>query len=112
MQTGSLINHLMDTSGPLAPEVGMGATLVYWTDRHPATVIEVSRTGHRIVVQEDTSTRTDSYGMSDAQSYEFTPNPHGTKHVATRRKDGSYRISGDGTRVLLGSRSRYHDYSF
>lgn len=112
MRTGSLVNMLMDGATTVEPEVGMGATLVYWTDRAPATVVEVSKTGHKIVVQEDTATRTDSNGMSDAQSYSYERNESGRLHEATRRKDGSYRLKGGTTRVLLGNRSKYHDYSF
>mgnify|MGYP001576962564 CR=1 FL=1 len=36
-QTGSLINHLMSGSKGAEPEVGMGATILGWSDRHPAT---------------------------------------------------------------------------
>lgn len=110
--TGSLINMLADSSVPTVPEVGQGATLIYWTDRTPATVVAIERNGRLIVVQEDTATRTDSNGMSDAQSYEYERNPNGRTHEATLRKDGSYRLKGGQTRVALGARSKYHDFSF
>lgn len=113
MRAGSLQNLIADRStDAVEVAVGVGATIVSWTDRHPATVIEVSKSGHRIVVQHDTATRVDSNGMSDAQSYEFERNPNGRTEVATRRKDGSYRVTGGQTRVLIGVRSKYHDYSF
>ena len=39
-ETGSVMNHLMSrmVRGEPAPRVGMGATLLSWTDRHAATV--------------------------------------------------------------------------
>lgn len=113
MRTGSLVNHLMDQSGDAAKvEVGVGATMVMWSDRHAGTVVEVSRTGHRLVWQEDKATRTDSNGMSDAQSYSYERDPNGRAVVFTRRKDGSYRQTGGSARLLVGVRQSYHDYSF
>jgi len=94
------------------PEVGDGATLVYVSDREPATVIKVSKSGHKIVVQEDASTRTDNNGMSECQVYKFKRNRSGLTREATRRKDGSYRVKGTQMRVLIGLRSKYYDYSF
>lgn len=112
-RVGSLVNMLADGAQEIEkPEVGMGATYIGWSDREPFTVVEVSKTGHRIVVQADDARRTDSNGMSECQSYEFTPNPNGHRVVATRRKDGSYRVKGGQTRILLGVRQKYYDYSF
>lgn len=113
MRTGSLINKLMDESGDAAkPEVGMGCTLTGWTDRHAATIIQVSPTGHKIWVQRDKATRTDSNGMSDAQTWEFEPDPTGAVGVYSRRSDGSYRQVGGQSRCLVGVRSEYFDFSF
>lgn len=113
MRTGSLQNMIADGSkDAVVPEVGEGATLVRWTDRHAATVIEVSPSGHRIVVQRDRAIRTDGLGMTDAQTYRFERDPEGETEVATRRKDGSYRSKGGTGRVLIGVRSAYHDFSF
>ncbi len=94
------------------PEVGMGATICYWSDRHAATIIQVTRNGKRIVLQEDIAIRTDSNGMSEMQTYQFERDPNGALHIATKRKDGSYRITGGKTRVSIGNRSEYYDYSF
>lgn len=112
-RAGSLQNLLYDNAiNEVAVEVGMGATVVSWTDRHAGTVIEVNASGSRIVVQEDTATRTDGNGMSDSQSYTFERNENGRTWVATRRKDGSYRLVGGKTRVLLGHRDKYFDFCF
>jgi hypothetical protein len=113
MRTGSLQNLLADRSTDAAiPEIGMGVTLIRWTDRQAGTIIEASKSLHRIVVQLDTATRTDSNGMSEAQTYTFERNPNGRTEVYTRRKDGSYRESGGTSRCVLGVRAAYHDYSF
>lgn len=112
-RVGSLHNLIADGSDDAAtPEVGMGATVVMWTDRHAATIVEVSRTAHKVVVQYDRATRTDKYGMSDAQSYEYEADPNGRTETYSRRKDGSYRIAGGQGRLLVGVRSHYHDFGF
>jgi hypothetical protein len=92
------------------PEVGMAATLCYYTDRHAATVIAVSLNGRKVTVREDKVIRTDSNGMSECQSYEFERDPAGAEHVFYRQGDGSYGRGG--VRLALGVRKSYHDYSF
>lgn len=94
------------------PTIGMGVTIQYYSDREAGTIIQVTQNGRRIVIQEDTATRTDNNGMSESQSYEFAPNPEGTIHIATLRKDGTYRLQGSKERVYLGTRDKYYDYSF
>ena len=112
---GSLINLLAaNANNPTLPVVGMGATIIGYTDRNPATVIEVS--ARKIVVQMDDATRTDKNGMSESQSYEFAANPNGAKRVYTLRKNGQWIAEGDsiknGGRIQLGHRSKYYDFSF
>lgn len=94
------------------PTIGMGATIQYHSDRSPATIIEVSPSGKRIVIQEDSVTRTDNNGMSECQTYDYHRNPEGTIHIATLRKDGSFRLVGGKTLVSVGVRNRYYDFSF
>jgi hypothetical protein len=94
------------------PVIGMGGTLLYHSDRSPITVIQVLHNGKRLVLQEDKATRTDSNGMSESQSYDYEIDPNGAIHYATLRKDGTYRLVGGKTRVSLGNRSKYYDYSF
>ncbi len=111
---GSLINSIGE-AGEKEWAVGDGATILGWSDRHAATVIEVSANGKRIIIQEDTSTRTDSNGMSDAQSYEFTPNPEGRTSAYTLRKNGRWVAEGQplrGGQSIGRGRSTYFDYSF
>lgn len=96
----------------MTPTIGMGATIYYYSDREPATIIEISPSGKRIVLREDKSIRLDNNGMSECQSYRYEPDPDGKIHAATLRKDGTYRLIGGKTVVSLGDRRHYHDYSF
>lgn len=111
MAYGSLVNHLSGGQTK-APEVGDGVTFLYWTDRKPGTIIEVSKSGRVITVQEDTATRIDSNGMSDAQSYEYSPNPEGAVSKYSKRKDGRWKAVGGTSEIAVGYRDKYHDYSF
>ena len=122
-QTGSLVNHLYSRSvnGQPVPTIGMGATILNWTDRKAGTIIEVNKTIIR--VQEDNATRIDNNGMSECQEYEYTANPDGYVHTFRQDKNGMwsavyfnektkrYNKSG-GSGVLIGRREQYHDYSF
>lgn len=116
MQTGSLVNLLMAQSGNPTPTVGMGATMLHWTDREAGTVVEVSPNGKRLVVQEDTATRTDKNGMSDCQSYSYEPNPNGSKTAYTLRRNGRWVMEGESMRtgrgLRLGTRDKHYDFSF
>lgn len=94
------------------PHIGMGVTIQYYSDSAPGTIIQVTQNGNRIVIQEDKFTRVDSNGMSEVQSYTYEANLQGNIHIATKRKDGKYRLSGGKTLVYLGTRRRYYDYSF
>jgi len=94
------------------PEVGMGATLIYWSDREPATIIQVSHNHKKIVLQKDKAIRTDNNGMSDSQTYDFEADPNGAIFTASLRKDGRYRITGSKQLVIVGSRRKYYDYHF
>lgn len=116
--TNSLVNNIYaaQTNGAPVPVVGMGCTLLGWTDRHPATVIAVSSNGRTIEIQEDTATRTDKNGMSEYQTYEYSRNESGSKHTYTLRKNGAWVRQGEGLRngshLRMGERNKYHDYSF
>lgn len=129
-QTGSLVNHLYSRNAPVPPcavEIGMGATFLSWTDRHPATVHATWSEGKKnprifISVREDDWRRTDKNGISESQEYDYTPDPDGREEV--------YRWSGDrweGVRrnpetgrwikcrnygLVLGYREKYEDPCF
>jgi hypothetical protein len=114
------------TNGQPEPVVGMGATLLQWTDRDPATIIEVKKTkaGAWIVaVQEDNAQRTDNNGFSESQEYEYSANPNGSisyfrfeegkgwRGISPGKKPGSWKLNGGGG-LRIGEREKYHDFSF
>ena len=126
-QTGSLMNHLYSraTKGQPEPVVGMGATLLSWTDREAATIVEVTKTksgAWLIAVQEDNAQRIDSNGFSESQEYEYSPNPEAAKQwfrfeeakgwrSVRQGEKGRWKLTGGGG-LLIGSRRKYHDFSF
>lgn len=123
-QTGSLVNHVMSTAVASLPEVGDGATLLSWSDRHPATVVAVFKHGKYdfVQIQSDNYRRIDKNGMSEDQVYEYTPNPDGSKSTFRLRngvwegvrmnENGRYVKTGSDSKVVFGIRERYWDPSF
>lgn len=126
-QTGSLTNHIYSraTVGQPTPEVGMGATILCWTDRHAGTITKVEpiKTGFRVTVQEDKAKRIDKNGMSECQEYDYTRNENGPTITFAQRQDGGWqcvrfneqtkrwnKVEGNGLRI--GERNEYHDFSF
>jgi hypothetical protein len=108
-----LINDVLGAGVPARDaEVGDGMTVCFWSDRQACTVIERSASGKTIVVQEDKATRTDSNGMSDAQSYSYEPNPQGKRYTARRGADGRYRIGGKRGNAVAPGRHQHYDFSF
>lgn len=126
MTTNNLFSNIMvDGSMKVKPEVGMGATVCFYTDRHAATVTKVweERGKMFVEVQEDTATRTDNYGMSDMQDYEYTANPNGEIYTyrynaktakwdqVVKGESGRWRKVGHPA-LVLGVRKEYYDFSF
>jgi hypothetical protein len=122
-QTASFVNNLYShmTKDAPTPEVGMGATILMWTDRQAATVTAVE--GNIITVQEDTVTRIDDNGMSDMQEYRCEPNVNGCVYNFRMNKDGKYvevrknKETGrwnkaEGCGLIIGFRRHYRDFSF
>lgn len=126
-ETGSLTNHILSRAaiGQPEPEVGMGATILAWTDRYAATIVSFFRERGTlyVVVQSDHAKRTDTNGMSECQNYDYAPNPNGAKYWFRRGKTGAWqsvffneqtnrwnKIDGCGLRI--GEREEYYDFSF
>jgi hypothetical protein len=124
-QTNSLTNHILSRAviGQPEPALGMGVTLLSWTDRDPGTIVGVFTAAKMIKVREDHATRMDKNGLSESQTYQFRPNHTG--HVYTFRQNKSgvweeveynpltnrYRKTG-GHGLRIGERSAYRDPSF
>ncbi len=107
--TASVTNWLLSgTVGAPTPAVGMGATILMWTDSHAATITRVSPSGKSFWMVQDVATRTDKNGMSECQDYAFTP---GTgPEIMVRQTKRGWKCNRGGVRV--GDRREYHDYSF
>lgn len=108
----SLTNHLMGSSGQ-EPEVGMGVTVFGYSDRHAGTITRVSASKREFWFRHDIAARTDANGMSDSQTYEFTPDPAAPEirvKLSSSKKHPGWKC--EGGRVAIGYRSEYYDYSF
>jgi len=127
-QTGSLINHVMSGSNHPEPEIGMGVTILSWTDRHPGTIISIECKNcqpYLIGITRDSYKRIDKNGMSESQEYTFETDWN-DKHQIFYKKDknGNWRsvtksekdrwifCDNVGNEILIGRREKYHDFSF
>ena len=111
-ETGSLINHLASRASAPLPAVGMGATILAWSDRYAATIIYVSASRKLVRVQHDRSRRTDNNGaFTEAQSYEYSRDPNGSVETYRLGKRG-WRAQGGGCGLLIGHREEYRDPHF
>jgi hypothetical protein len=118
-QTGSLINHVTSAYADAAPTVSAGATILHWTDRTACTIVAVRLTKKgapkEVDVRRDVATRTDANGMSDCQSYSYAPDPKGHIETFSLRKNGAWVRLGEslkGTRLKIGARNHFYDFSF
>lgn len=72
----------------ITPVVGMGVTINYYTDRDPATIIEVSKSGKQAKIQKDNAKRIDDNGRSESQKYEYSANPEAPIQTIYLASDG------------------------
>ena len=129
-QTNSLVNHLYSrmTVGAPAPEVGMAATTLSWTDRHAATVAEVTELtskvwAYEIRVVDDKVLVIAGSTHDGSATFAFVPNPMGYANIYRMdRKTGAWvhgYINQDTGKfkkgqggLILGRRDHYVDPSF
>lgn len=126
-ETGSVINHLQSraTIGQPEPVVGMGATMLGWTDRYACTIRNVFNIGNKRAVQVSRDRTKVIAGSSHdgTAQYEYETTPDGA--LTTFAFNGSvweqYQLneqtkrwnkakSGRGLRI--GERDEYRDPSF
>jgi len=132
---GNLMSRLMENHG--TPVLSGAATVCGYSDRHAATVTAVFKKGKYqfVEVQEDTAKRTDNYGMSDMQDYEYERNLNGRVHMFRAKLDDEgnmaenfrkvsqfnneknemgtrWRLVDGGSTVFFGRRDEYYDFSF
>ena len=93
-QTGSLVNHLYSrmTIGEPEPTVGMGVTMLSWTDRDAGTIVEVNMKKRYIAVTEDNKKRIDNNGISESQEYEYTTVMDGHRRYYRKDKKGQMAL--------------------
>lgn len=124
-QTGSLTNHILSRAviGQPEPVLGMGCTLLSWTDRHAATIVGVFKETKTIKVRQDLAKRTDNNGMSESQTYEYSADLSGMVLTYRQDKNGHWQQvefntvtkrfnKTDGYGLRIGEREEYHDFSF
>jgi hypothetical protein len=113
-QFGSLQNMLIGST--VEPQVGMGATIISWTDRDPATIIAVSPSGRSVIIQEDYAEPVAGHcnAYTEAQRWTFKRNGGGHVETYSKRKDGSWRRKGErqGQKLVIGHRDKYRDPHF
>lgn len=128
-ETGSLVNymHSMAIIGQPEVYVGMPVTMLSWTDRHPATVIQLFKVGKSIIMRiqsdnyEAVPRENTKYG--DHIEYSYSPNPEGATYTYKQGSDNRWCEvyfkedtkrwvkSGCGG-IHLGQREKYFDPSF
>lgn len=131
-ETVSLVNYLSSgTEGQPEPHVGMGVTILGWTDRHAGTIYAVrgkagSSRALEIDVGRDDARRLDKNGLSECQDYAFTRNPDARRTTYRRDSKGRWREMGikyvgerrvygfidQSQRIRLGERDEYIDPTF
>ena len=126
-QTNSLTNHILSRAvkGQPTPEVGMGVTILAWTDRYAATITEVKTVRGRLVltVQRDRAVRTDRNGFSEDQTWVYQRNTHGRIQTFRQRHNGMWQevtvnsktgrlIAVEGNGLRIGERQEYCDPTF
>ena len=121
-QTGNVFNHLMSRDIFREPVVGEGATVLMWSDRHAATVIEWDAKRQIVSVQEDKATLVGGHPQTDQQEYSYAANPK-AEIQQFKWKDGWRQLErqgdkmkltkkGTGRGLLVGHRDEYYDHTF
>lgn len=117
---GSFFNKMFHDSKQPEPAVGMGATILSWSDRYAATIVAIKLGAEgkvtEVTVVEDIATRVDSNGRSENQQWEYVRDPNGRKQVFTLRSNDTWVRKGDpasdGLGLMVGDRKHFYDYSF
>lgn len=125
----SLINEIYSRSvkGEPEPQVGMGATMLAYSDRYAGTIAEVRKSGKEVVVQQDHVLIVGGSIFDGSAVYEYKRNPTACGYVFRKDSKGfwrqCYREPGTDNRVLMhrkgsgfglyiGRREEYRDPHF
>ncbi len=122
--TGSIVNAIgRQTKDILEPKVGVGCTVLMWSDRSPATIVEVSPSKRSIWVVGNGYKNFPGHcnAFTEDQKYVIEPIPPekaNRKYAEeyTLRKNGKYVAKGEpylgGSVLLIGVQEVYRDPHF
>lgn len=108
MNYGTLTNQIYSETKQSFPNVGDGATLIFWSDRHAYTVVAVGN--KYVLVTRDLVKQTDSNFENGPQEYSYSTDVEAVPQKAMLRKDGNYYLGGHVLKI--GFRDEFYDYSF
>jgi hypothetical protein len=130
-ETGSVMNHLYSrgTIGQPTPVVGMGATVLAWTDRYAATIVSVEEIGgskryrYIVGVARDKATVIAGNSFDGSAEYAYERNERsgvelwaskvdGGAWVAVKRNEAGRLVKREGNGLRIGERDEYRDPSF
>lgn len=114
---GSLNNRFAEHCKQPEPEVGMGVTAMYWSDREPYEIVAVKDARHIEVRRLDYKRIDNNGAYSECQEYEYISNPdyHTIPLFKTQKGQWRERIGKNGLGDLIyvvGYAERYYDYTF
>ena len=116
MKYGSIDNILCEGIGNnIELQLGMGITVLAYTDRYPATIISISKSSKSFQAQQDKARRIDGNGMSDCQQYVYERDENGCVFEFRKAKNGRYYTEGgqrNGYGCIIGTREKYYDFTF
>lgn len=108
---GSLQNRLEERSKPKKPEIGMGCTEMWYSDREAYEVVRIKDDRH-VVVRE---LKCKLIGSYYDQEYEYESDPNGREKTLFLTKKGVWREQ-IGKRLynvfVMGYAQKYYDPSF
>lgn len=112
---GNIMNRLAENSKSPDPVVGMGATELMWSDRHPYEIISVKDARHCDVRELDHALVPGSDWLSG--NYTYSSNPEGIVKHLFKKSNGIWveRIGEsrrEGSKFALGYAEYYLDPSF
>ncbi len=80
----------------ITPEIGMGASFGAGSDSYPATIVEISKSGKMLWIQQDEVIVTGEWaqGEYEAKTYSTMPNTEAARICYTLRKNGRWIMKG------------------
>lgn len=113
--TGSIVNYMYANQKPIIPEIGMGATLLAWSDRYAMTIHKVEN--KKLWASFDRAKRIDKNGISESQEYAYSNDNQDKPEfwkLFTLRKDDKWHegTTLSGLILRIGIRQEYEDPTF